>query len=144
MQTQDLFERHRQQIEEQQREFERGRVANTQRFERMWLSLGPDVIRAARSSHQPEIAEALGSAVRRWELLLNLEAQIPREEAHLAVLERGRIPDPADEYAPRELLAKKDAAHRATVESRRDQVKQMKEQAKRERKELESFVTKRR
>jgi hypothetical protein len=85
--TQDLFERHRQQIEEQQREFERGRVSNTQRFEQMWLSLGSDVIRAARSSHQPEIAEALGSAVRRWELLLNLEAQIPREEAHLAVLE---------------------------------------------------------
>jgi multidrug resistance efflux pump len=107
----------------------------------MWLSLGQDCIRAASSQHRPEIDEALGLAVRRWELLNNLEAQIPREEAHLAALERGRVPDPADEYAPRELLAKKDAAHRATVESRRDSIKQMKGQAEREREELEAFTS---
>ena len=71
-----------------------------------------------------------------------MEAQIPRGEASLAVLERGRVPDPTDEYALKELLAKKDANHRDRVESRRAGLKQLKGEAKRLRKELESFQAK--
>lgn len=119
-----------------------GRARNVQRFTQMWLSLGVDVIRAAGSSHRAEIGEALGLTVRRWEQLLNIEAQIPREETRLAVRERGRVPDPTDEYAPKELLAKKDSDHRQRVEGERAALKQLKEQAKAERKELESFITK--
>jgi hypothetical protein len=91
----------------------------------------------------PNLAAGKAAAAARWEQLLNLEAQVPREEANLAAPERGRVPDPNDEFAPRELLAKKDADHRNRVEARRDGLKQLKEEAKRERQELESYITKR-
>jgi hypothetical protein len=138
----DLFARHQQELAEQAAAGERARVANIRRFVEMLLSLGQDCITAARSGHQAELTEALGLAAARWEQLLNLEAQIPREGAQLAALERGRVPDPADEFAPTELLAKKDAAHRNRVESRRESIKRLKEQAKAERKELESYIVK--
>ena len=97
---------------------------------------------AGSSGHADEINEALGLAASRWEQLLGMEAQIPREEANLAVLERGRVPDPTDEFAGPELRAKKDADHRDRVESRRRGLKQLKEEAKRMRKELDSFQAK--
>jgi hypothetical protein len=55
---------------------------------------------------------------------------------------RGRVPDPTDEYAPKELLAKKDADHRQRVEGERAALKQLKEETKRERAALESFIVK--
>lgn len=138
----DLVARHKQEIAEQAAADERSRKNNIETFLRMWLSLGADCIKAVGSSHADEINEALGLASYRWEQLLGMEAQIPREEAKLATLERGRVPEPADEFTPRELLAKKDADHRNRVESRRDGLKQLKEEAKRIRKELESFQAK--
>lgn len=126
----------------QQEEFEQARQRNVTTFTRMFLSLGADCTKIAGTAHDRELAEAKGIAASRWEQLLGMEAQIPREEATLAVLERGRVPDPADEFAGPELRAKKDADHRDRVESRRAGVKQLKEEAKRVRKELESFQTK--
>jgi hypothetical protein len=58
--------------------------------------------------------------------------------AKLVVRERGGVPDPTDEYAPKELLAKKDADHRQRVEGERAALKQLKEETKRERAALES------
>jgi hypothetical protein len=37
-------------------------------------------------------------------------------------MERGRVPEPADEFMPKELLAKKDAAHRDRVENTRSRL----------------------
>jgi hypothetical protein len=68
----------------------------------------------------------------------------PRDEARIALLERGRVPDPTDEYAPKEPLAKKEADHRRRIEYGRAALKQLKEEAKRGRKELESFIAKKR
>jgi hypothetical protein len=126
----------------QQEEFEQAHQRNVTTFVAMFLSLGPDCTKIAGTAHDAELAEAKGIAASRWSQLLDLEQQIPREEANLAVLERGRVPDPTDEYAPKELLAKKDADHRSRVESRRAGLKQLKEEAKRGRKEPESYQVK--
>ena len=128
----------------QQQEVTQVRRNNVQTFTRMWLSLGADVLRAANNTHADEINEALGIAAGRWSQLLDMEAQVPREEARLATMERGRAPDPADEFSPKELLDKKDKAHRERVEGTRSSLKQLKEEARRVRRELESFQAKRR
>jgi protein-disulfide isomerase-like protein with CxxC motif len=77
-------------------------------FAEMFLALGSDCIKIAGTAHDAELAEAKGLAAARWNQLLELEAQIPREEARLATMERGRVPDPADEFTGPEVLAKKD------------------------------------
>ena len=129
-------------VAKQQQELEQARQRNVTTFVSMFLTLGSDCTRIAGTVHDAELAEAKGIAASRWEQLLGMEAQIPREEANLAVLERGRVADAGDEFAPRELIAHKDAQHRDRVESRRAGLKQLKEEAKRVRKELESFITK--
>jgi hypothetical protein len=73
---------------------------------------------------------------------LAMEQQIPHDEARLATLERGRVPDPTDAYVPKDVLERKDAAHRERVEGARAALKSLKEVAKRGRKELESFQAK--
>ena len=130
--------------QKQQEEFEQAHQRNVTTFTRMFLSLGADCTKIAGTAHDAELAEAKGIAASRWEQLLGMEAQIPREEANLAMLERGRVTDPSDEFAGPELRAKKDADHRDRVESRRGGLRQLKEEAKRVRKELESFQAKRR
>jgi hypothetical protein len=77
---------------------------NINRFVEMWLSLGPAVVNAVTSQHQVEVGEALSIASARWARLLDLEAQLSREQARLAALERGRVPDAEDAYASGEVL----------------------------------------
>jgi hypothetical protein len=55
-----------------------------EKYTRMWLTLGADCIKAASSSHQQEVAEALGLASHRWNKLLAMEEQVVREEQDLA------------------------------------------------------------
>jgi hypothetical protein len=83
----------------QQQDFEQAHQRNVAAFTRMFLGLGPDCTKIAGTAHDAELAEAKGIAASRWEQLLNLDQQIPREEASLAVLERGRVPDATDEFA---------------------------------------------
>jgi S-methylmethionine-dependent homocysteine/selenocysteine methylase len=128
----------------QQQADEQARRRNVTTFTAMFLSLGADCIKIAGTAHDAELAEAKGIAASRWEQLLNLEAQIPREEANLAVLERGRVADSTDEFAGPELRAKKDRDHRDRVEARRAGIKGLREEAKRVRAELESYTAKRR
>jgi hypothetical protein len=128
--------------QQQEQENEQARQRNVQTFLRMWLSLGADCIKAVGNRHADEINEALGLAASRWEQLLAIEKQIPNDEARLATLERGRVPDPTDAYVPKDVLAKKDADHLNRVEGARGALKSLKEEAKRGRKELESFIAK--
>jgi hypothetical protein len=62
MLTQDALAARQREMEEQARAAEEGRRKNIALFERMWLTLGSDCIRAAGSQHQVEVAEALGIA----------------------------------------------------------------------------------
>jgi hypothetical protein len=84
MQTDDPAVRFQREHAERQRLFDQTRRKNVETFERMWLSLGADVITAASSQHQAEVAEALGLVAGRWSRLLDAEAQIQRESANLA------------------------------------------------------------
>jgi hypothetical protein len=84
MLTQDAYAARQREMEEQARAAEEGRRKNVALFERMWLTLGADCIRAAGSQHQVEVTEALGIATSRWSRLLDMEGQVQREEQQLA------------------------------------------------------------
>ena len=140
----DLVERHQREMAEQAAAGERARVANVQRFVEMWLTLGVDCIRAAGSGHQPEIAEALGLATNRWGRLLDVEAQVQREDQQLASRPKKRPTQPGDDALPDRTIEKQDRAWEDETKSRRNGLGVLKDQAKAERKELESFITKRR
>ena len=113
---------------------------NVEVFTTMFLSLRAGCIEIAGSAHDKELAEAKGLAAYRWDQLLAFEAQIPRDEATLAVLELGRGADAGDQWAPEKLIAHKDAAHRERIESERAAIRELKAQTKAERKELESYT----
>jgi hypothetical protein len=135
----DLFARHQQEMAEQAAAAERGRKQNVELFTKMWLSLGADCIKATGSSHRPEIDEALGLASHRWNQLLAMEQQVVREEAALATRPKKRPAQPGDEVLPDRTLAQRDAAWVDETKYKQDSLAALKEQAKRERKELESF-----
>jgi hypothetical protein len=131
----------RQQMEEQQREAEHASRRNVEVFERMFLSLGVDAIKAAGSSHDSELAEARALAADRWSRLLDLEAQVQRDEQLLAA--RGKRPaDPADKMLAPEVVRRMEKEYEAQTKFRAESVKQERELAVSTRKELEAFVTK--
>ena len=136
----DLFARSQQEIAEQAAADERARVQNVQRFTQMWLTLGVDVIKAAGSNHQAEIAEALGIATNRWGRLLDAEAQIQREEQELAGRPKKRGTAPGDEFLAPEVIKRQASAYEDETRSRHDSLVLLKEQARAERRELESFT----
>jgi hypothetical protein len=145
MQTpQDLFERDRQQMQEQVRAAEEGRRKNVALFERMWLTLGADCITAAGSSHQAELAEALGIATSRWSRLLDMEGQVQREEQQIAARPKKRPSEVGDDLVPDRTLAERGRAWEEQTKHLRAAHAELRKLAETERKELESFVTKRR
>jgi hypothetical protein len=115
------------------------RVANVQRFVQMWLTLGQDCIPAAGSGHRPEIDEALGLATHRWGRLLDMEAQIIREEQTLAARGKTLPTQPGDEMLPDRTISQRDAAYLDETKHRKAALAELKEQAKREREELEAL-----
>jgi hypothetical protein len=133
MQTDWLIEQKKQQ------EFELIRKRNVETFLRMWLSLGRDCITAAGSQHQVEVAEALGIATNRWGRLLDMEQQVIREEQQLAARPKTRPTQVGDETLPDRTIEKRNADWQEETKHRRAAFADMKEQAKRERKELESL-----
>ena len=139
----DLFERDRQAAQEQAAASERARANNVRTFERMWLCLGVDCIRAANSSHQSEIAEALGIATNRWSRLLEMESQIQREEQELAGRPKKRPSEHGDELVPDRTLLERDRAWEEATKHRAESLAALKDLAKAERRELESFTKRR-
>ena len=142
MMTQDAFAARQREMAEQAAAGERARVANVQRFTRMWLTLGQDCIPAAGSQHQVEVAEALGLATYRWGRLLDLERQVEQDGQILAARPRTRPAQLGDDVLPDRTLEKRDADYQAETAGLRASLKTMQEDAKRERKELESFIVK--
>jgi hypothetical protein len=140
MRTPDLFERHQQELVEQQRAGERAYRSNVSRFVEMFLSLGPDCIKIAEGTRfDGQMTEAKGLAASRWSQLLGLEQQVIREEGILAARPKTRPAQPGDEVLPDRTLEQRNAAWQDETKHKRGALAELKEQAKRERKELEAL-----
>jgi flagellar motility protein MotE (MotC chaperone) len=144
MLTQDAFVARQREMQEQARAAEEGRRKNVGLFERMWLTLGADCIRAAGSQHQVEVAEALGIATSRWGRLLDMEQQVIREEQQRASRPKNRPTELTDDTLPDRTLEKRNADWQEQTKHMRAAHEELRKLAEKERKELESFVTKRR
>jgi hypothetical protein len=144
MMTQDALAARQREMEEQTKAAEEGRRKNVALFERMWLTLGADCIRAAGSQHQVELAEALGIATSRWSRLLDMEQQVIREETALASRPKNRPAERTDETLPDRTLEKRNADWQEQTKHMRAAHEELRKLAETERKELDSFVTKRR
>jgi hypothetical protein len=81
-------------------------------------------------------------AADRWLKLLDLEAQVQRDEQLVAA--RGKRPgNPGDKMLADEVIRRMDDEFEATTKLRRESVRQERELTAATRKELESFITKR-
>jgi hypothetical protein len=92
----DLVEQQRQQLAEQAAANERARTENIRVFQAMWLTLGADVLKLVGTAHDAELAEAKGLAAHRWNVLLNQEAHVMRDEQALAESPKKRPSDQND------------------------------------------------
>jgi hypothetical protein len=144
MLTQDQYAQMQQQQQEQAAAAERARKRNVETFTQMWLTLGQDCIPAAGSQHQAEVAEALGLATHRWGRLLDMEQQVIREEQQLASRPTNRPAERTDDTLPNRTLEKRNADWQEQTKHMRAAHEELRKLAETERKELESFVTKRR
>lgn len=136
----DIVERDRRAAAEQATRDEQARKQNVAVFEAMWLSLGPDVLKLDGSRHDAELAEARGLAMNRWGALLGMEQQIQRETADLAARPRKRPSERTDETLPDRTLEQRNKDWEQQTEHKATALALLREQAKRERAELESFT----
>ena len=127
------------QMQEQARAAEEGRRKNVAILETMWLTLGPDVLKFDGTRHDTELNEARGLAMSRWNQLLSLEQQVVREEALLAARPTNRPAQKGDEVLPDRTLEQRNVAWQDETKHKRGALADLKEQAKRERKELEAL-----
>jgi hypothetical protein len=140
--TQDEYAQMQRQMQEQAEAAERGRKRNIETLTRMWLSLGRDVLIAAGSQHRSEIDEALALATHRWSRLLDMENQIQREEQQLASRPKKRPAEPTDEQLPDRTIAERERAWENQTQHMRAAHAELRKLAERERRELESLITK--
>jgi hypothetical protein len=139
----DAWAAEQRRVVEQAAQAEEARKKNIQVFVQMLLGLGPDCIKVAGSNHDAELAEARGLAANRWSALLDLEAQVQREEQNLALRPKKRPPAPGDDLLADEVIKRQEEAFAAQTAGRRDQIVLLKQQAKAQRAELESFIVRR-
>jgi hypothetical protein len=138
----DLFAKRREKIAEEAAAGERARISNVQRFAQMFLSLGSDVVKIGGTAHDSELAEAKGLAAGRWMRLHDWEAEVVRDEQKLAARPKTRPVQKGDETLPERTIAQRDAAWLDEGTHRRAALAELKAQATKERKELESFIVK--
>lgn len=138
----DLVARHQQEVAEKAAAAEAARNANVETFTRMWLTLGPDVLKLAGTIHDGEIAQAKGSAAARWNGLVGMESQIQREEATLASRPKNRPAQPGDDVLPDRALKQRDEEWQDKTKYLRDSLAALKAEAASERRLLESYITK--
>jgi hypothetical protein len=95
------------------------------------------------SRHDPALTEAKGLAAARWNRLLNMEAQVRRDEQILAVRPKKRPSgQPGDDVLPDRTLAQRDAAWLDETKHKVAVLADLKAQVKRERAEVESYAVK--
>jgi hypothetical protein len=130
-------------MQEQAAAAEAARKANVNRFVELWLTLGVDLLKVAGSNrHTAELQEAQGIAAARWNQLIGMEAQAEREAAALARRPKKRPAQPGDEVLPDRLLEKQEREWQEKTTYLHAALADLREQAKRERKELEALRTK--
>jgi hypothetical protein len=139
MTLQDVLAARQRQLEEEARAAEVGRRKNIAILETMWLSLGPDVLKFEGTRHDAELAEARGLAMSRWARLLDLDAQVIREEQQLASRPKNRPAQQGDDVLPDRTIDERNRQWQDETTHRKGTLADLKEQAKRERKELEAF-----
>ena len=113
---------------------------NLATFERMFLSLGADAAKLDGNRHDSELMEAKVAAASRWHRLASLESQIVREEQALAARPKKRPHQAGDDLIAPEGLKRLEDEFAAKADYQRASLDALKEQAKRERAELTSFV----
>jgi hypothetical protein len=133
------------QLELQQQEMqaaadaERGRKQNVSVLERMWLTLGPGILKFIGTAHDQELAEARGLASSRWHRLLDMEAQVGRDEQALASRPKTRPAELGDDVLPDRTIASRTAAYADETKARIAQLADLRELAKNERRALEGL-----
>lgn len=110
MQATNPFTRDFQEAARLEAEAARARGQNVGIFTRMFLSLGPDVLKLDGTRHDAEMMEARGHVASRWARLLDLEAQVERDEAALASRPKKRPTQPGGDTLPQRTLAERDRA----------------------------------
>ncbi len=137
----DLVQRDLQAAQEAAVRNEEAHKANVKLFAEMFLSLGADCIKVAGSSrHDAELAEARGLAAYRWEQLLGMEQQIQREATALESRPKKRPAQSGDELVPDRTIAEWEEAFEHQTKHAHVALAALREQAKRERRELEGFT----
>jgi hypothetical protein len=140
MVTQDALVARQQEMAERAAADEAARKANVEVFTRMWLTLGPDVLKLAGTMHDGEIAQAKGIAAARWSGLIGMEQQAEREEATLASRPKKRPLSSTDDTLPDRLLEKQGQEWQEKTKYLRTALADLRRSAASERKELESFT----
>ena len=138
MQATNPFTRDFQEAARLEAEAARARGQNVGIFTRMFMSLGPDVLKLDGTRHDAEMMEASGHAASRWARLLDLEAQLQRDDAVLASRPKKGPAAPATTFYPT-ARSKRDRAWEQETQVRREGLTALRDQAKVERKELECF-----
>ena len=111
-------------------------------FEALFLSLGPEVVKLDGSRHDGELLQAKASAAGRWMRLQQLEAQVEREAAALAARPKERGYAPGDEFVADSIVARQAEAWKAQTDEMASSLEYIREEAKKERAILQSFVVK--
>ena len=104
----------------------------------MFLSLCPDVLKLDGTRHDADDG-GQGARRGRWARLLDLEAQLQRDDAVLASRPKKRPAAPGDDLLPDRTLEERDRAWEQETQVRREGLTALRDQAKVERKELECF-----
>jgi hypothetical protein len=137
--TMDGYQQRQLEMQEQAARDAVARKRNVEVLTRMWLTLGPDVMKFVGTAHDMELAEARGLASSRWFRLLDLEQQILRDEAALASRPKTRPAQLGDDVLPDRTIASRTAAYADETKARIAQLADEREQAKNERRSLEGL-----
>ena len=108
----------------------------------MFLSLGDSRRKLGGTSHDEELIQAKAAAAARWERLLDLEGQVQWEEQHLAARPKKRPQAPGDDLIASEVIKRMEDAFATETDGLSAALADLRELAKKERRELESFITK--
>jgi hypothetical protein len=119
-----------------------GDRTNLETFEALFLSLGPDVVKLDGSRHDAELMTAKASDAGRWLRLQQLEAQVEREASVLAARPKERGYVPGDEFVADSLVARQVEAWKVQTDEMASSLEYIREEAKKERAALTSFVVK--
>ena len=115
---------------------------NLETFEALFLSLGPSVIKLEGNRHDSELLAAKSTAAGRWLRLQQLEAQVEREAAALAARPKERGYAPGDEFIADSLVERQAEAWKVQTDQMASSLEYIREEAKKERAVLTSFVVK--